>query len=87
VTAKDLVGRRVRIIAWEHLAFAADYRRRPPHADGPEGTVTDIEAFGDGDGDGDDDGDVWVRIDEIGWAYAFRPDQLEILPPSGGEGP
>ena len=78
--ATNLVGRRVRIIAWEHLAFAADYRRRPRRADGPEGTVTDVEASDD------DDGDVWVQIDEIGWAHAFRPDQLEVLPSSGREG-
>jgi hypothetical protein len=80
---KELVGRRVRVVAWEHLGFMTDYLRRTRHADRPEGIVTHVETFGDSD----DEGDVWVQIDGLPREYVFGRYQLEVLPSAGGGKP
>jgi hypothetical protein len=80
---KELVGRRVRVIAGEPLGFRTDDLRRTQRRDRPEGTVTHVEAFGDGD----DDGDVWLRIDGLPWEYVFGRYQLEVVPSAEGGKP
>jgi hypothetical protein len=80
---KELVGRRVRVVAGEHLGFMTDDLRRTRHTDRPEGTVTHVEAFSDCD----DDCDVWLRIDGLPWEYVFGRYQLEVLPSAEGGKP
>ncbi len=70
---KELVGRHVRIVQWEHRDFVTAYLERIRLEDKTEGTITHVENFGG-------TGDVWVRIDGLDRAYAFGLDQLELLP-------
>ena len=80
MSPNDLIGRRVRVIAWEHLNRVAYYLRRTrQYGDSLEGTVTHVEGFADGD----DEGDVWVKIDGLAREYVFGLYQLEVLPLAG----
>jgi hypothetical protein len=84
MSPKDLIGRRVRVIAWELMKLVAYHLRRTrEHGDCLEGTVTHVEACGDGA----DEGDVWVQIDGLDRAYVFGPYQLEVLPSAGASRP
>ena len=58
---KELVGRRVKVVAWEHLGLMTNSLRPTQHTDRPEGTGTHVEAFGESD----DEGDVWVQSDGL----------------------
>ena len=78
-TPKELVGRRVKIVAQECLDFMTYYLRRTQHPSSPEGTVTHVEGFGDG-------GDVWVRIEGLTREYVFGLYQLDVLPLVGEYG-
>jgi hypothetical protein len=80
---KELVGRRVKVVAWEHLGLMANDLRRTQHTDRPEGTVTHVEAFGESD----DDGDVWVQIDGLTKECVFGLYQLKVLPLAEGGTP
>jgi hypothetical protein len=81
MSPNDLTGRRVRVIAWEHLnRVAYSLRRTRQYGDSLEGTVTHVEGFADGD----DEGDVWVKIDGLAREYVFGLYQLEVLPLAEG---
>jgi hypothetical protein len=80
---KELVGRRVKVVAWEHLGLMTNYLRRTQHTGRPEGTVTHVEAFVDSD----DYGDVWVQIDGLTKECVFGPYQLKVLPLAEGGTP
>ena len=47
-----------------------DYLRRTRHTSNLEGTATHA----------DDEGNVWVRLDGLGRAFRFDPEQLELMP-------
>ncbi len=80
MSLNNLIGRRVRVITWEHVNRIAYYLRRTrEHGDSLEGTVTRVEACGDSA----DEGDVWVQIDGLAREYVFGPSQLEVLPSDG----
>jgi hypothetical protein len=80
MSLNDLIGRRVRVIAWEHLKHVAYYLRRTrEHGDSLEGTVTHVEACGEGA----DEGDVWVQIDGLARESVFGLYQLKVLPLTG----
>ena len=80
MSPNDLIGRRVRVTAWEIMNRVAFYLRRTrEHGDSLEGTVTHVEACGDSD----DKVDVWVQIDGLAREYIFGPSQLEVLPLAG----
>jgi hypothetical protein len=66
MSPKDLIGRRVRVIAWELMKLVAYHLRRTrEHGDSLEGTVTHVEACGESA----DEGDVWVQIDGLAREY------------------
>src|SRR5512135_3214185 len=80
MSPNDLIGRRVRVTAWEHMNRIAYYLRRTrQYGDSLEGTVTHVEGFADGA----DEGDVWVQIDGLAREYVFGLYQLEVLPLAG----
>src|SRR5512135_2152917 len=80
MSLNNLIGRRVRVITWEHLNRIAYYLRRTrEHGDSLEGTVTHVEAGGESA----DEGDVWVQIDGLAREDVFGPSQLEVLPLAG----
>src|SRR5512147_901090 len=80
MSLNNLIGRRVRVITWEHLNRIAYYLRRTrEHGESLEGTVTHVEAGGDSA----DEGDVWVQINGLAKEYVFGPSQLEVLPLAG----
>jgi hypothetical protein len=65
----ELVGRRVRVIAWyDHAPLIAAYRK-PAR---PEGTITHVAGIVEAA--------VSVQIDEQGGAYTFKLSDVEILP-------
>jgi hypothetical protein len=65
----ELVGRRVRVIAWyDHAQLIAAYRK-PAR---PEGTITHVAGIVEAA--------VSVQIDEQGGAYTFKLSDVEILP-------
>jgi len=69
--SKELVGRRVRVVAWyDHAQLIADHRG-DRFDDGPEGTVTHLN---------DITAEMTVRIDEYDRAYALKLGDVEILP-------
>jgi hypothetical protein len=72
-TTRESVGRRVRIVGWEHGQFIAAYLGRVPLGGNPQGTVVHVEMIGE------DDGDVWVKVDGLDREFAFGIDQLEYL--------
>jgi hypothetical protein len=76
---KELVGRRVKVVAWEHLGLRTNYLRRTQHTDRPEGPVTHVEAFVESE----DDGDVGVQIDGLTRECVFGLYQLKVLPLAG----
>ena len=76
----DLIGRRVRVTAWEIMCLVAYYLRRTrKHGESLEGTVTHVGACSDSD----DVGEVWVQLDGLEGEYVFGPSQLEVLPLAG----
>jgi hypothetical protein len=78
--SKDLIGCRVRVIAWEIMRIVAYYLRRTrEHGDSLEGTVTRVEACQYSDGESE----VWVQLDGLEGEYVFGPSQLEVLPLAG----
>jgi hypothetical protein len=67
---KELVGRRVRVMAWyDHAGLIADYRRSAL----PEGTITHVNGL-------IGEPAVSVRIDEPGGVYTFKLSDVEVLP-------
>lgn len=77
MSPQDLLGRRVRIAAWEPLNFVAYALRRAwQHRENLEGIVAHVEGFRGGD----NQADVYVRIDGLAREYVFGPYQLEVLP-------
>jgi hypothetical protein len=67
---KELVGRRVRVIAWyDHAQLIAAYRR-PSR---PEGTITHVNGL-------IGEAAVSVQIDGQGGVYTFKLSDVEILP-------
>ena len=66
----ELVGRRVRVMAWyDHAQLIAAHRR----ADRPEGTITHVNGrIGEAA--------VSVRIDQQGGVYDFKLSDVEVLP-------
>jgi hypothetical protein len=84
MSPNDLIGRRVRVIAWELMKLVAYHLRRTrEHGDSLEGTVTRVEACGESA----NEGDVWVQIDGLAREYVFGPYQLEVLPLAGASRP
>src|SRR5512135_3254273 len=80
MSPNNLIGHRVRVIAWELRKLVAYHLRRTrEHGDSLEGTVTRVEACGESA----DEGDVWVQIDGLAREYVFGPSQLEVLPLAG----
>jgi hypothetical protein len=66
----ELVGRRVRVMAWyDHAQLIAAYRR-PAR---PEGTITHVNGL-------IGEAAVSVQIDEQGGVYTFKLSDVEILP-------
>lgn len=52
----ELIGRRVRVLAWyDHASLVAARRRPAASSEAPEGTITRVE---------DRTGRVWVRVDD-----------------------
>jgi hypothetical protein len=70
---QEIVGRRVRIVGWEHAQFIAAYLGQVPLGGVPQGTVMHLEMIGA------NDGDVWVKVDGLNREFAFGGDQLEFL--------
>ena len=84
MSPNDLIGRRVKVITWEHLNRIAYYLRRTrEHGESLEGTVTHIEACGDSA----DEGGVGVQINGLAKEYVFGPSQLEALSLAGASHP
>jgi hypothetical protein len=70
---QEIVGRRVKIVAWEHAQFIAAYLGQLPIGAIPQGTVMHLEMVGE------NDGDVWVKVDGLNREFAFGVNQLEFL--------
>jgi hypothetical protein len=71
MTPHELLGHRVKVLAWEDL--------RDVLPTDPSGTVTHVADFGAGDVE------VTVRVEGLGKDYTFGLDEVEILPgPPGG---
>jgi len=69
--SKELVGRRVRVVAWyDHAQLIADHRG-DRFDEGPEGTVTHVN---------DITAEMTVQIDKYDRAYVFPLGALEVLP-------
>jgi hypothetical protein len=68
-----LVGRRVRIVAWEQAHFIASFLERTRLPERLEGTIAHVESRGGGE-------DVWVQVDGLKREYSFGREQLELLP-------
>ena len=67
---KELVGRRVRVMAWyDHARLIADYRSSAL----PEGTITHVNGI-------IGEPAVSVQIDEPGGVYTFKLSDVEVLP-------
>jgi hypothetical protein len=68
----ELIGRRVRVIAWyDHPPLIAARRRPTALSDGPEGTVTHVD---------DRTGRVWVRVEGLDRVFALQWGDVEVLP-------
>ena len=64
--SKELLGRRVKVVAWyDHPQLIAAHRQQTH----PEGTVTHINDF---------TGELSVRVDEPDCVYRFRLDDVEV---------
>ena len=67
---KELVGRRVRVIAWYDHAPLIAASRKPAR---PEGTITHVNGV-------TGEPAVSVQIDGQGGAYTFKLGDVELLP-------
>ena len=66
----ELVGRRVRVLAWyDHARLIAAYRRLAP----PEGTITQVSGLSS-------EALVSVQIDGQGGVYTFQLSDVNLLP-------
>jgi hypothetical protein len=71
----ELIGRRVRVIAWCDRRRTAAARQNPPTSgDGPGGAVTPPDA---------DDlaGQIWVRVEGLERVFVLRGSDVGVLPP------
>ena len=72
----DLIGRRVRVVAWyDHARLIAAYRKPSQ----PEGTITQVHDYGG-------EPAVSVRMDVLGETYTLPLSDVEVLRPRR-EGP
>ena len=69
----DLIGRRVRIIAWyDHPPLIAAHRWLPAPSEGPDGTVTHLN---------DRTGQVSVLVAGLDRVFILPWGDVEVLPP------
>jgi hypothetical protein len=68
----DLIGRRVRIIAWyDHAPLVAAHRWPPAPGTGPEGTVTQLDEV---------TGHVGVLVEGVDRVFLLQLGDVEVLP-------
>lgn len=68
----ELIGRRVRIIAWyDHAPLVAAYRWPLALDEGPEGTVTHLNEV---------TGHVGVRVEGLDRVFVLHRGDVEVLP-------